>query len=101
MDMMGNHMVEGMCMVEEHSSKERLKVEGIDTEEERPSKERAEMESIDTKEEHPSKERPEVDSTDMEGMNMVEGITVEVVEREHESMVLKRHWIGDGAENHR
>jgi hypothetical protein len=28
-------------------------------------------------------------------------ITVEVVEREHEGVVLVRHWIDDGVERHR
>jgi hypothetical protein len=34
---------------------------------------------------------------------MVEDITaeVEVIEREHEVVVLMSHWIGDGAERHR
>jgi hypothetical protein len=31
---------------------------------------------------------------------MVEDMTVEVVEREHESVVLVKHWIRDGAEWH-
>jgi hypothetical protein len=48
-----------------------------------------EVEGMDMVEESPSNHRPEVD--------MVE---VEVVEREHEGVVLTRHWIGDGAERH-
>jgi streptomycin 6-kinase len=40
----------------------------------------------------------------VEGMDMVEDMTtmvdVEVVEREHEGVVLVKHWIGDGAEMH-
>jgi hypothetical protein len=34
----------------------------------------------------------------MEDSDMVD---LNVVEREHESIVLARHWIGDGAERHR
>jgi hypothetical protein len=48
-----------------------------------------EVEGMDMVEESPSNHWPEVD--------MVE---VEVVEREHEGVVLMRHWIGDGAERH-
>jgi hypothetical protein len=40
-------------------------------------------------EELPMNHRTEVDGTDREDSNMVE---VEVVEREHESVVLVRHW---------
>jgi hypothetical protein len=32
---------------------------------------------------------------------MVEDMMIEVVEREHESVVLAKHWIGAGAEWHR
>jgi hypothetical protein len=40
---------------------------------------------------------------DREDSGMREDMTVEVevVEREHEGVVLMRHWIGDGAEMHR
>jgi hypothetical protein len=40
---------------------------------------------------------------DMEDIDMAENMTaeVEVVEREHEGVVLVRHWIGDGAKRHR
>jgi hypothetical protein len=34
------------------------------------------------------------------GMDMVEDMTSKVVEREHKSVVLARHWINDGAERH-
>jgi hypothetical protein len=33
-------------------------------------------------------------------MDMVEDMTSKVVEREHKSVVLARHWINDGAERH-
>jgi hypothetical protein len=39
--------------------------------------------------------------SELEGINMVEDMTVEVVEKEHEGVVLAKHWIGDGAERHR
>jgi hypothetical protein len=68
--MMDIHMVEGMDMVEE-----RPEVEGMDTEEEDPSKKRSEVEGMD-----------------------MEDMMVEVVEREHKSVVLVRHWIDDGVE---
>jgi hypothetical protein len=40
---------------------------------------------------------------DREDIDMVEDMTVEVevVEREHEGVVLTRHWISNGAEMHR
>jgi hypothetical protein len=85
MDIIGIHMVEveGINMVDDHPSNERSKVEG--------------MNMVD---ESPMKQRPEV-----EGMDMVEDTTaevdVEVVEREHEGVVLVKYWIGNGAERHR
>jgi hypothetical protein len=55
--------------------------------------------------EHLSKQRPEVEGMDMMSMNMVEDTTtevdVEMVEREHESMVLAKDCTDDGAERHR
>jgi hypothetical protein len=41
--------------------------------------------------------RLEVEDIDRENSDMVE---VEVVEREHEGVMLMRHWIDDGAERH-
>jgi hypothetical protein len=38
---------------------------------------------------------------DREDIDMVEDMMVEVVEREHEGVVLARHWISNGAEMHR
>jgi hypothetical protein len=80
MDTEGIHMVEGMDMVKEHPSKERLRVEGMDMVVKQSSK-----------------ERPEVEDMDMEGTDMVEDMTVEVVKRDDEGVVLARHWIDDGA----
>jgi hypothetical protein len=77
MNMTGIQMVEGMDMVEERPPKERPKVEGMDMKD------------------HPFKERPEV-----EGIDIVEDMTTVVVEREHEDVVLMRHWIGDGAKRY-
>jgi hypothetical protein len=78
MDMVGIHMVEGLNMVEERLSKERSEVEGMDMVEERPSK-----------------ERPEVEGMDMESMDMMEDMTarvdMEVVEGEHEGVVLVKY----------
>jgi hypothetical protein len=60
------------------------------------------VEDMDMVEERLSKERPKVEGIDREDIDMVEDITVdvEVVEREHEGVVLVRHWISDGAERH-
>jgi hypothetical protein len=77
----------GICMVE---------VEGIDMLEERP-----EDQSMDIMEKRLSNNRSEVEGTDMEVMNIVDDMTAEVVERKHESVVLVRHYIGDGVERHR
>jgi hypothetical protein len=71
--MTGIQMVEGMYMVEERPPKELPEVEGIDIED-RPLKERSKV----------------------EGMDIVEDMTTVVVEREHEDVVLARHWIGNG-----
>jgi hypothetical protein len=45
---------------------------------------------MDMVEERPSKERPEAEGMDMEDIDMIKDMTVkvEVVEREHESVVL-------------
>jgi hypothetical protein len=61
-----------------------------------------EVEGMNMVEEHerPSKERPEVESIDMVE-DMTVQVDVKVVEREHEGVVLAKHWIGDGAERHR
>jgi hypothetical protein len=84
----------------------------------RPEKESMDMagihmmkvECMDMVEERPSKERLEVEDMDMAKDMMVEDlmvedltveVNVEVVEREHEGMVLAKHWIGDRAERHR
>jgi hypothetical protein len=52
---------------------------------------------------HPMNHPLEVEGIDREDSDMEEDMTVkvEVVEREHEGMVLARHWIDDGAERHR
>jgi hypothetical protein len=50
---------------------------------------------MDMVEERPMKQRPEV-----EGMDMGEDMTVEVIEREHEGVVLTKHWISEGVERH-
>jgi streptomycin 6-kinase len=47
--------------------------------------------------------RPEMEGMDREdsdvGKDMMDD--VEMVEREHEGVVLMRHWTGDGVERHR
>jgi hypothetical protein len=57
---------------------------------------------MDMVDERLSKEHSEVEHMDMKDIDMVEDMTTEmdVVEREHESMVLARHWISDGAKRH-
>jgi hypothetical protein len=95
---MGMLEVDGMNMLEEHGrpSNQRLKVEVMDM----VGIHMVEMEGVDMVKERLSKQRLEV-----EGMDMVEDMTakvdVEVVEREHEGMVIVKHWIGDGAKRHR
>jgi hypothetical protein len=88
--------VNGMNMLEEHDrlSNHRTDEEGMDM----AGIHMMEVEDMDMVEEHLSMERSEVDGMNMEGMDMVKDMTVEVVERDHESMVLARHWIGDGLE---
>jgi hypothetical protein len=58
---------------------------------------------MDMMEERSSNHRPEVEGIDREDSDMGEdtAVVVEVVEREHKSVVLARHWTGDGAEMHR
>jgi hypothetical protein len=50
----------------------------------------------------PSNHWSEDEGMDMEDIDMVEDIMmeVEVVEKEHESVVLTRHWTSNGAERH-
>jgi hypothetical protein len=52
---------------------------------------------------HLTNHRPEMEGIDREDSDIGEDMMVEmeVVEREHEGVVLVRHWIGDGAERHR
>jgi hypothetical protein len=85
MDIVGIHMVE---------------VNGMDIPEECPSKEWVEDEGIDMVEERSSNHWPEVEGMDIQGMNIMEDMTAEVVEREHEGVVLVRHWIDDGVVRH-
>jgi hypothetical protein len=58
---------------------------------------------MDMMEERSSNHRPEVEGIDREDSDMGEdtAVVVEVVEREHKSVVLVRHWTGDEAEMHR
>jgi hypothetical protein len=64
-----------------------------------------EVGSMDTVEEyyHLMNHWSEVQGMDREDSGMGEDMTVEleVIERENESVVLMRHWTGDGAERHR
>jgi hypothetical protein len=93
-----NHMLgeEGMNMAKEHYhlTNHRLEVEDMDM---------MEVGGMDMVEERLSNHRLEVESIDRENSDMREDLTVEVevVEREHEGVVLVRHWTGDGAEMHR
>jgi hypothetical protein len=91
-----------MNMLKKHEcpSNQRREVEGVDMVgihmvEERLSKERSEVEGMDMVEERPSKERPEVKGMDMGSMDMMEVMTarvdMEVVEGEHEGVVLVKH----------
>jgi hypothetical protein len=83
--------VEGIDMMSIHM----VKMEGINMVEKQPSKQCPEVEGIDMVEERPSKQRPEVEGMNMTSMNTVEATTtkvdVEVVEREHEGVVLVKH----------
>jgi hypothetical protein len=104
--------MEGINMVEKHDhpSNHRLgedgtnmagiymvEVDGMNMVEERPLNHQSEDESTDMVGEHLSNHQSEVEGIDREDIDMVE---VDVVEREHEGVVLARHWIGDGAERH-
>jgi hypothetical protein len=57
---------------------------------------------MDMVEVRPSNHRLEVEGMDRVDSDIGENMTVEVevVEREHEGMVLVRHWTGDRAERH-
>jgi hypothetical protein len=57
-----------------------------------------EVEGMHTVEEPTLNHRPDVEGIDREDSDMVE---VDVVEREHEGVVLARHCISDGVERHR
>jgi uncharacterized protein YhfF len=59
-----------------------------------------EVEDMDIVEERSSKPRLEVEGIDMIEDTMAE-VDVEVVEREHEGVVLVKHWTDNGAERHR
>jgi hypothetical protein len=52
---------------------------------------------------HLTNHRPEMEGIDREDSDIGEDMMVEmeVVEREHEGVVLAMHWTGDGAERHR
>jgi hypothetical protein len=58
---------------------------------------------MDMVEERPLSHRPDVEGIDSEDTDIEEDMTieVEVVEKEHNGMVLTTHWTGDGAEMHR
>jgi hypothetical protein len=69
-----------------------------------PMNHRPNVEGMDTVEEHfhPMNHRPGVEGMDTVDIGMGEdrAAKLEVVEREPESMVLARHWTGDGAAMH-
>jgi hypothetical protein len=52
---------------------------------------------------HSVSHQPEVEDIDREDRDMREDMTVEVevIEREHENVMLVKHWTGDGTERHR
>jgi hypothetical protein len=64
-----------------------------------------EMDDMDTVEEHfhPMNHRPDVDGMDTvdTGIGEDRATELELVEREPESVVLVRHWTGDGVARHR
>jgi hypothetical protein len=98
-----NHRLgeEDMNMVKEHyhPTNHRLEVENMDM----VNIHMVEVESMNMVEERPSNHRPEVEGIDRQDIDMWEDMTVEVevVKREHEGVVLVRHWIGNGAKMHR
>jgi hypothetical protein len=77
-----------------------VEMEGMHMVEEQPSKQRSEVEGMDMVKKRLSKQQPE-----MKGMDMLEDTTtevnVEVVKREHKSVMLVKHLTNDGAERHR
>jgi hypothetical protein len=52
---------------------------------------------------HPMNHRPNVEGMDRDDSDMGEDmmVEVEVVEREHENIVLARHWTTNGPKRHR
>jgi hypothetical protein len=96
-DHMTNHRLgeEGMNMVEGHYhlTNHRLEVENTYM---------VGIHMVDMVEERPSNHRPVVESINREDSDMGEDTTVEVdvVEREHEGVVLARHWTDDGVERY-
>jgi hypothetical protein len=97
-----NHRLgeEGMNMVEEHyhPMNDRLEVEDMDI----VGIHMVDVEGMDMVKERMSNHRSKVEGMDREDSDMGEDMTVEVevVEREHEGVVLAMHWIGDGAKRH-
>jgi hypothetical protein len=97
--------VEGIDMMKvaehDHLMDHRLEDGGMNMMEEHyhPMNHWVEEEDMDMVEERPSNHRLEVEGIDREDSDMGKDMTVEmeVVEREHEGMVLVRHWTSDGA----
>jgi hypothetical protein len=102
-DHLMNHRLgeEGMNMMEEHyhPMSHQLKVEEMDM----VDIHMVEVEGMDMVEELPLNHRPEMEGMDGEDNDMREDMTVEVevVEREHEGVVLAKLWTDDRAERHR
>jgi hypothetical protein len=98
-----NHRLgeEGMNMVKEHyhPMNHRLEVEYMDM----VGIYMVEVDGMDMVEERLLNHRLKVEGINTEDSDMEEDITVEVdvVEREHEGMVLARHWTSDEAEMQR
>jgi hypothetical protein len=101
-DHLTNHQLgqESMNTVEEHyhPTNHRLEVEDIDM----VGIHMVEVEGMDMVMEHLSNHWHELEDMDREDSDIGEDMMVEVgvVEREHEGVVLVRHWNDDGAERH-
>jgi hypothetical protein len=98
-----NHRVgeKGMNMVDEHDHpmNHRLEVKDMNI----MGIYMVEVEGMDIVDERPSSHRLEVEDMDRGDSDMGEDMTIEIkmVEREHEGVVLMRHWTSDRAKRHR
>jgi hypothetical protein len=101
-DHLMNHRLgeEDMNMVEEHYH---MMNHWLEVDIHMDDMDMVEVEGMNMVVEHPSNHQSKVEDIDREDSDMGDDMTieVEVVEREHESVVFMRHWSDDGAERYR